>query len=375
MINVNRLKKTFEEMLRINSPSRHEREMADYVKARMTELGFEVTEDDTAPKIGGNAGNVVAFKAGSLPGSECIFLSCHLDTVEPTDKLEFVVDGEEYRTNGQSVLGADDKAGIAAVIEAVESIVESGEPHGDIELLFDVCEEPGLLGARHLDPGSIRGKYGYVFDSQKPVAGITVSAPTHDAMDIEITGRAAHAGMAPETGINAIVAASNAIARMKLGRIDFETTANVGVISGGTARNVVCEKVFIKAEARSRNNEKLDAQVAHMIGLLNEEVEKLGATIDVKHVREYSTFRWTKEDEVVKIASAACARLGIEPSLVDGGGGSDANVFNDAGFPSVVIGVGYDNAHSSQEHMAVDDLVTAAKYAKALIQTASEWRK
>lgn len=375
MIDTQRVKQIFMDLLRINSPSKQEREVADYVKVRLQGLGFEVEEDNTGEEIGGNAGNVIAFRKGTVPGAKSIFLSCHMDTVEPTDKLNVIVDDTEIRSDGSTILGADDKAGIAAVIEAVTSITEEGASHGDIQILFDVSEEVGLQGARALDRSKIRAKIGFVFDTQKPVAGITVSAPSHENISVTITGKAAHAGIAPEQGVSAIVAASRAIAKMKLGRIDEETTANIGVIEGGKARNIVPDMVRIRAEARSRNNEKLAAQVAHMKRVFEEEASAIGARAEVRSEKEYSTFRFSKDDEVVKLAMAASRKIGIEPTFQDGGGGSDANVFNSAGIPAVVIGVGYDGAHSPSERIAIADLSKAAEYAAALIECAAEVRE
>jgi len=370
MINKDRVKNTFLELAAINSPSKQERGVADYVKAKLRALGFDVEEDDAGNKIGGNAGNIIAFKKGILPEAKSIFFCCHMDTVEATVKLKIVQDGDIIRSDGSTILGADDKAGIAAVIEGIQSIIESGSDHGDIQVLFDVSEENGLLGAKSLDHTKIKAKLGYVFDTGKPAAGITVSAPSHQSMTIEITGMAAHAGIAPEKGVSAIVAASNAISNMKLGRIDDETTANIGVISGGKARNIIPDQMIIKAEARSRSEEKLAAQVEHMKKTFEEEAAKIGAKAVVHVEKEYEAYRWTENDEVIQLAVAASKRIGIEPSFHEGGGGSDANVFNSAGIPSVVVGVGYDNPHGTTECISVDDLATAAEYAAALIEVA-----
>jgi len=371
MVNKDRVRELFLDLARINSPSKQERAVADYVKAKLLALGLEVEEDDAGSKIGGNAGNVIAFARGNVAGARGIFFCCHMDTVEPTAKLSIIEDGDTIKSDGTTILGADDKAGIAAVIEGIQSIIESGVPHGDVQILFDVSEEIGLLGANAMDRSKIRVDFGYVFDTHRPVAGITVSAPSHETLHVEIHGVAAHAGIAPEKGVSAILAASNAISRMKLGRIDDETTANIGIITGGKARNIVPDLVTIKAEARSRNEEKLVAQVRHMRRLFEEEARRIGAKAVVETQREYSAFRWSEDDDVVKLAAAASRRIGIEPSYHDGGGGSDANVFNAAGVPCVVIGVGYDNPHAGNECLVVDDLVTAARYAEALVLTAA----
>lgn len=372
MPNAQRVKQLFLDLVSISSPSRRERALADYVKKKLSSLGFEVEEDDSGRKIGGDAGNIIAYKKGNAPRAKSIFMCCHMDTVEPTDKLKIVVRNGAICSDGTTILGADDKGGIAAVIEGIESYIESGKPHGDIQVLCDVSEEAGLLGAKNMDHSKIRGEMGFVFDTHRPVAGITVSAPSHETLSVEIRGTAAHSGLSPEKGVNAIVAASNAISKMKLGRIDEETTANVGVISGGKARNIIPDKVIVKAEARSRNEQKLLAQVEHMTRIFEEEASKIGAKAIVRSEREYTTFRWTPQDEVVKLAAKASRMIGIEPCYADGGGGSDANIFNSAGIPSVVIGVGYDNPHSSNECTTVEDLTTASRYAEALIAAAAD---
>ncbi len=372
MANKNRVRDLFLDLVRINSPSKQEREIADYVKSKLSTLGFCVEEDNAGLKINGSAGNIIAFKEGNIVGARSIFFCCHMDTVEPTDKLNLIIENDLIKSDGTTILGADDKAGIAAVIEGIESILESGEPHGNIQVLFDVSEEIGLLGAKALDLSKIKAELGYVFDTHKPVAGIILSAPTHEVITVEIYGKAAHAGIAPEKGVSAIVAASKAIARMKLGRIDEETTANVGIISGGKARNIIPDRVTIKGEARSRNEGKLLTQVEHMKRLFEEEAANIGARAIVETYREYTGFRWTENDEVVKLAAEASRRIGIEPSYHDGGGGSDANIFNSAGIPCVVIGVGYENPHANNECINIEDLAKAADYAAALVLTAAK---
>ena len=372
MINKERVKQTFLDMVSINSVSLNERKVADYLLNKLTMLSFSVEEDDCAGKINGNAGNIIAFRKGNCQNSETILLCAHMDTVADTTNLKVVIDGDIIKSDGTTILGADDKGGIAAILEGVESILESGNPVPDIQLFFDVCEETGLYGARYLDFNKIKAKYGYIFDTEKPAAGITVSAPYHEDIIVEITGIAAHAGMAPEKGVSAILAASNAISKMKLGRLDFETTANVGVIEGGKARNIVPDKVSIKAEARSRDAAKLDIQVEHMVNLFTTEAEAIGATASIKRDRQYEGFRWGENDPIVKLAIKALDNIGVSPVLNDGGGGSDANVFNSQGIPSVVIGVGYEGAHSNNEQLSLDELVIASRFAESLMQICAE---
>lgn len=371
MIDAERAKKTFLDLVNISSPSYHERGVADYVKGRLASMGFEVEEDDAGKQIDGNAGNVIGFLKGSVEGATPIFLSGHMDTVEPTDKLNIVFDGDTIKTDGTTILGADDKGGITAVLEGVADIVARGVPHGDVQVIFSVCEEQGLRGARTLDKSKIRGKLGYVMDTERPVGGLTVSAPTHDRLLVEIHGKAAHAGMSPEQGISAIVAASNAISKMKLGRIDDETTANIGKIQGGKARNIIPDLVTISAEARSRNNDRLDEQVAHMIGLFEQEAKKMGAKAVVDHVRQYLTYRWTADDQIIKLGVAAAKKAGLDPEFLEGGGGSDANIYNAAGIPTLVVGTGYAGAHAYNEEITVTELAQSAQFVAALIESAA----
>lgn len=371
MVNRDRVKALFLDLININSPSKNERGVADYLINKLTSLGFDVEEDDAGSKIGGNTGNLMAFKKGSVEGAKALFFSCHMDTVEPTTSLKVIIEGDLIRTDGTTILGADDKAGIAAVVEGIQAVIESGKLHGDIQVLLDVSEEIGLLGAKYMDLNKIKADMGYVLDTSKPVLGITVSAPSHANLIIEITGKAAHAGMAPEEGVSAIIAASNAISKMKLGRIDIETTANVGVIEGGKARNIIPDRVMVKAEARSRNEDKLTRQIEYMSNLFIEEAEKMGAKARVEVEKEYFAFRWNQDDDIVKFAVKALERIGEKVSFQDGGGGSDANMFNSAGVPAVLIGVGYESPHSPDERVTVTDIEKSAKMVQSLIEVAA----
>lgn len=369
MVNQERLVRTFLDLVKINSPSREERGVADYLRPKLEELGFQVKEDDAGARIGGSAGNLIATKQGKLDVGLRIFLSAHMDTVEPTEGMIPVVDEDGViRSDGKTILGADDKAGIAAILEAARVVTERDIPFRALQIIFSVSEEIGLMGAKEIDPADIASDVGYVLDTEKPVAGVVVSAPTHENLLFKIHGKAAHAGIHPEAGVSAIVAASRAIADMRLGRIDAETTANVGVIQGGKARNIIPEEVEIRAEARSRNEQKLRAQVEHMVGRFEEAAAELGARVDIDVEREYSTYRWTADDAPVKLAQRAARSIGIEAQLMEGGGGSDANVYNEKGVGAVVIGIGYEGAHSREEHAAIEDLVKTVEFVVALVE-------
>ncbi|MBI2842629.1 MAG: M20/M25/M40 family metallo-hydrolase [Armatimonadetes bacterium] len=368
MVNEERLVRSFLDLVKINSPSKCERGVVDYLQPKLKELGFEVREDDAGKRIGGNAGNLIATMQGRLEKGLRLFLSAHMDTVEPTEGIEPVVTEDGIiRSNGRTILGADDKAGVAAILEAARVVVEKDVPFHSLQIVFSIAEEIGIMGAKEVSASDISADAGYVFDTEKPVAGVVVSAPSHENLLVKVFGKAAHAGIHPEDGTNAIIAASKAIADMKLGRIDEETTANVGVINGGKARNIVPDEVEVLAEARSRNEAKLAAQVEHMVRLFHDAAKEIGAGVDIEVKREYTTYRWTPEDAPVKLAQRAARTIGIEAEMINGGGGSDANIYNEKGVPAVVIGVGYGGAHSREEHIAIADLVKAAEFAVSLI--------
>lgn len=371
MVNEKRLVDTFLRLISINSPSRHEKAVADELEADLQSLGFETIRDKAGESIGGDTGNVIAFKKGTVENSVPIAFSAHMDTVMPTEGLKYKVEGGVITSGGDTILGADDKAGIAAVLEAIRSISEHGVPHGDIQIIFSISEEAGLDGAKNFDMKQMKANCVFVYDMGKPVGGVTVAAPSHDNIIAKFHGKAAHAGASPEHGVNAIVAASKAIAKMKLGRIDPETTANVGVISGGIARNIVPEYCEVKGEARSRNDAKLEEQIEHMLEAFRSAAAEVGADVDITVARSYTTYRLTEDDECVKIAVAAAKRVGINPELHETGGGSDANVFNAKGVPALAIGVGYDKPHSVDEFQTIADLVKSSEMAVEIIKVAA----
>ena len=281
-VNQARLVQTFLDLVLQNTPPRSERAASEIGRAILVDLGFDCDYDDAGEKVGGNVGNLIAFKKGTVPDAAPIFFSAHFDTVEPTPGLEPVFDGDIIRSNGETILGADDKSGMAPILEAMRILDEQQIPHGDIQLLLTICEEIGLVGAMHLDPSRIKARFGYVLDAGPPVGSLVYSAPTQDIFEVWIQGKPAHAGAQPEDGVSAILVAARAIARMKLGRIDPETTANVGIIAGGTATNIIPAACYLKCEARSRNQAKLDKQREHMIACFREEAAAAGITVEIK---------------------------------------------------------------------------------------------
>ncbi|MEI6285839.1 MAG: M20/M25/M40 family metallo-hydrolase [Bacillota bacterium] len=372
MINKERILTEFIDLCKISSFSRNERGVADYLLPELSRLGFVVLEDNTGSVIGGNCGNLIAKKSGSCPNSPTIMFSAHMDTVGPCDNVQPIIaeDGYIYST-GDTVLGGDDKAGIVAIMEALRYLVEKNLSHGDLEIIFSVCEEQGITGAKHVDLTQLKFDHGYVLDAGGTPAQIITCAPAQDTFSVKVHGKAAHAGARPEDGVNAILVAANAISAMRLGRIDNETTANVGIIQGGTATNTIADLVEMKCEARSRDIAKLDRQVKHMLDTFECEAAKIGAKIEVDYHREYVNWQHDNSAAVMTLAIAAAENAGLTLSFREGGGGSDANIYNAAGRDTIVIGVGMSQVHATNERILISDIYKAADYVISIIKTAA----
>jgi tripeptide aminopeptidase len=360
-VNEERLIQLFKDLVLINAPALEERAVVDYVKKILIEMGLEVREDKAGEKIGGNAGNLIAKLPANRPGLPSIFLSAHFDTVEPTEGLELVERDGVISSGGKTILGADDKGGMAPAIEAVRMIQDSGEPHGDIALVFTVAEEIGLKGADALELQELDVDFGFVLDTGPPVGTFVTRTATHDKLDITVRGVPAHAGKDPEKGISAIQVMADAVSQMKLGRIGPETTANIGVIEGGTAVNVVCPFVHLWAEARSTSIAELDAQVQHMIETFEAAAQKWNTTVEITHDRHYVSYELSEDLPVVKVAVQASKNLGFEPTLRTTLGGSDANVFNAKGVPTIVVATGMDKIHTHEEFIKIEDLIATTR--------------
>jgi len=373
-VNETRLVQTFLDLVRQNTPPRHEKVASEIGARILAEIGFACEFDDAGEKVSGSIGNLIAFKKGTVADAPPIFFSAHFDTVEPTPGLEPVFDGEIIRSGGDTILGADDKCGMAPILEAMRILDEQSIPHGDIQLLLTICEEIGLVGAKHLDPRRIKAQFGYVLDAGPPVGSFVYSAPTQDIFEVWIHGRPAHAGAQPEDGVSAILVAARAIARMKLGRIDHETTANVGIVSGGTATNIIPAECYLKCEARSRSQAKLDKQRDHMFACFHEEAAAAGVGVEIKNESAYVTYELGMDDPVLTVGMAAAERLGLEPLLRVTGGGADANIFNANGFPTTVLGCGMQNIHRHDEYVRISDMVKSTQLVVSIVQTAAEWR-
>ena len=365
--NTQRLVDQFMAMAKIASPSRQEGRLAAYLKPELEALGFVVEFDSAGELAGGDTGNLIATLPGD-PDIEPLVLSCHMDTVTPCIGVTPIVEDGVIRSDGTTVLGGDDKAGIAAILEGVRRIRERGVRHGLIQAVFTICEEVGMHGAMGLDYSKIRAKRAFILDADGPIGQILVRGPAKDAIHAVIHGRSAHAGLKPEAGSSAIQVAARAIERMKLLRIDDETTANLGQISGGGATNIVTDRVEITAEARSLTNEKLDAQGAHMKACLEDAAHEFGATAEVTIERSYHAFSLDADEPVVRHCAAAMRHLGLTPTLTSTGGGSDCNVFNRHGMKAVDLSIGMTDVHTCMESLRIEDLEMTARLVEALIE-------
>ena len=375
VVNPDRLVQTFLELARQNTPPRQEKAASEIAYHILQDLGFQCEYDAAGGQVGGNVGNLIAFKKGTVAGAPPIFFSAHFDTVEPTPGLEPIVDGDIIKSDGKTIVGADDKCGMAPILEAMRVLDEQAIPHGDIQLLLTICEEIGLVGAKHMDPRRIKAKYGFVLDAGPPVGSFVYSAPSQDIFDVYIHGKPAHAGAQPEDGVSAIAVAARAIARMKLGRVDPETTANVGIVEGGTATNIVPAECYLKCEARSRNPAKLDKQRDAMVAALHEEAAQAGATVEITMNRAYTYYELPMDSPTLAIAEAATERAGLEFLLRVTGGGADANIFNEFGVPTTVLGCGMVNIHRHDEYCTISDMVKSTQLVIAIAQTAAERRE
>ena len=369
MINQERIKNLLLELVQIDSVSRKERDVAQRIKQICEGMGAEVEIDDAGEKVGGNTGNVIARFPGTIQGAEPIMMSAHMDTVVPGEGVKPVVEGDIIRSDGTTVLGGDDKSGCAVIIETVRCLQEQSIPHAPIEAVFSICEEVGLLGAKHVDVSKLSAKYGLVFDSDDP-GFLFTRGPSANHFEFKIFGLESHAGVAPEQGISAIKIAAEGIAAMKLGRIDEVTTANVGVIRGGEATNIVTNLVTLRGEARSLDEAKLNAQTEHMIKCLTDAAEKYEVTVDgvttkgrveSQVTREYYAMDVPDSSRVVQLVLGAASRMNLEVKTLASGGGCDANIFNKRGIECANLGTGMRAIHTVKEWLDVKDMYASAE--------------
>lgn len=359
-MNNERLVSQFIEMVQVDSETGNERKIADYLLNIFKEIGVEATEDDTASETGYGAGNIFV-KAEGDPNIAPVYFTVHMDTVTPGTGIKPSVEKGYIVSDGTTILGSDDKAGIAAIIEALRTIKEDNISHGDIEVVITVGEESGLIGAKAFDTSILNSKFGYALDSTGKVGTVVSQAPTQSRVEAHIYGKTAHAGVEPETGVSAITIASKAISKMDLGRIDSETTANIGRVEGGGPTNVVTDYVYLLGEARSFTEEKLKEQVNHMTERFEEAAQELGGHVEVNTSLMYDALNVSKDSEVASTVKTALERIGRDIDFISLGGGSDGNIFHGKGIETVVLGLGYEDIHTTNEKIPVEELEKASE--------------
>ncbi len=378
-INRERLKDTFIRLAETESPSRHESELAALLaQIFSTELGAEVSFDDSSIETGSDSGNMIVRLEGSRPVKP-LFFNAHLDTVEPCRSVKVSFINGVFKSQGDTILGADDKAAIAILIEVARILQEGQIEHGPLEFLFTVCEEIGLLGAKALDPAFLEADAGYALDSTD-INKLFNRAPAAVRTEIRVFGKAAHAGINPEAGINAIQLAARALAGVPQGRIDELTTCNTGIIRGGTATNIVPDLVEIKGEVRSHDEKMLRKVQDKILAAFHKEIMEVRARnssgkeappslprVESEVFNDYPLMRVPEDHPLVVTAKEAASQLGRSMESVATGGGSDANILNSKGKATVILGVGMQNVHSTEEYILLDDMTATAELVLQII--------
>jgi tripeptide aminopeptidase len=359
----------FLELAAVPSPPGEERAVADRVTRYLRDCGLSVDEDATGPEIGSTMGNLYVSLPPTAPG-EPIFLCAHLDTVPATAEVEPVVADGMVRNAAGTILGADDKAAVAAMLEATRRLLAENRPHAGVELLFTAREEVGLEGAFAFDHTRLRARLGYVYDQAAPIGTVILGAPSSRSLEVTFHGRAAHAGMYPDDGRSAIAAAARAISEFRLGRVDEDSTANVGTIKGGTATNIVPEWCAFEAEARSHDEAKLADLVGEMQNAITFAATVADCEVETRARKSYRGYRFAKSDDAVVLAVQALESCGYDVVYDRSGGAADANVFNERGLQCVNLANGMIDIHTPDERIAVADLEGMVDVTLALVEAA-----
>ena len=374
MIEKERMTEHVMDLIRIDSLSKQEKEVALKLEADMNALGAECYYDDAGEKVNGNVGNLIVRLEGNKQDAPPFFLSAHMDTVGPGEGIQPRIEDGIMRSDGTTILGSDDKSGVSVITEVIRALKENEIPHGDIEIAFTICEEIGLLGAKHIDISKFSAKQGIVLDSSTP-SRLVLKCPSADKLEFRVHGLEAHAGLCPENGISAIEIASEAIAKMKLGRIDELTTANIGIVQGGRATNIVPNLVRVVGEARSHNEETLKNQVNHMRKCFHDAVAERQVTIEDDLSVEGQTFTARLEEyiersydrmevggdsQTASLVDRAVANLDHTIVHHTSGGGCDANYFNKMGIECVNLGTGMYELHTVNEYLVLEEFFRCA---------------
>lgn len=367
-VNKDRLIEEFLELVQIDSETKYESEISSILKEKFKNLGLDVVEDNAKELTGHGAGNLICSLKGTKIEAEPIYFTSHMDTVVPGKGVKPSIKDGYIVSDGTTILGADDKAGLAAMLEAIRILQESNIEHGNIQFVITVGEESGLVGAKALDPSLLQATFGYAIDSNGLVGDIIVAAPTQAKLFAKIKGKTAHAGVAPEKGVSAITLAAKAISKMPLGRIDEETTANIGRFEGGQQTNIVCDYVEVLAETRSLMTEKMEKQAKKMTDAFVSTAQQYGGDVDVDVEVMYPGYNQKDGDQVVEVAKRAAKAIGRKSQLVKSGGGSDANVIAGYGIPTVNLAVGYEEIHTTNERMPIEELIKITELITAIIK-------
>lgn len=373
MLNKERLIKEFTELVSVPCPSKDERQEAELIMRKLKELGIEAEMDDAGEKAGGTCGNVWAYIKGNCPQAPVLFFEAHMDSVAPTTGTKVVRKGGVLYSDGTTTLGGDDKVGIAAALEAVRAIKEDKLPHGDIQLCFTIGEEIGCLGVVHMDKAHIKADFGYCLDIGGELGEIVYAAPKLYELFVKVTGKAAHAGIAPEKGINAIMLAAEALHRLPgYGRIDEETTLNVGVFHAGVGNNVVAPQADFVVDMRSLNVEKLEKLKDEVCAVITAAVEEGGGKVEIDVKEGCPAVAVARDHDCIKLAQEAAANLGRESVLKTTGGCSDGNYLCGYGLPCALLATGMSNVHTTEEYLKEDDLFGTAQWVYEIIRLAAE---
>lgn len=373
MVNKKRVLEEFMDLVQVRCSTHDEREIADILKQKLQALGASaIHEDKAGEELGGNTGNIVADFAATVPGRKTIMLTAHMDCVEPCGGIRPVLENGVIRSQGDTILGGDDKAGVEAILEGLRQLQEQQIPHGPLQVVFTVSEEGGVHGSQHLDRSLLHADYGYTFDTHGHPGYMTYAAPGKNQLLITVRGKAAHAGVEPEKGRSAIIAAAKLLATAPQGRIDEETTCNAGTITGGTAANVVAEECIIHYEARSRDKDKLRKLSGDISGHFLMGIKNTGCQASVHILPDYDPYTMPLDSPAIQLAREACAELGFKVVLEESGGGSDANHFNSYGIPTVVMGVGMTDCHTTQETLLEQDLYDSCELVLSIIKRAAK---
>lgn len=377
MINKERIRKEFLELIQIPCSTHDEREIGDLLTKRLQELGGTVKEDQAGEKLGGNCGNLVAdFPAtAGMEKVPTVMLTAHMDCVEPCAGIHPIIENGIIRSDGTTILGSDDKAGVTAILETLRQLREQGLPHGPLQVVFTISEENGVHGSQNLDSSLLHADMGFTLDTHGHPGVMSYKAPGKNQIHIHIAGKAAHAGVEPEKGINAIVAAGTLLADAPQGRIDVETTCNVGRIAGGSATNVVADSCDVYYESRSRDKKKLEEITQRIVDHFKRGEKTTGCHITAEVSPDYGPYEIPQDAPAIEVASRAAKKLGFPLELEESGGGSDANHFNTYGVPTVVLGVGMTNCHTKEEYIEEKDLYDSAEWALAIVLEAAKETK